>query len=165
MASCKTDFLCTLPRRSFLMRFGSPDWECAFLYSLLHYIPERWSLKIKCGPWKVLEKSLKHPAMSGMVNYFPPYPKIILNLWIILWPYRISQQAFSPKDLCLACYHFKGCQHTLTTGAVAAYFEVFAGCKSSICKSQVLKGLVHDNAHVWVLIVFQPIGSELDARK
>ena len=96
---------------------------------------------LKGGPWKsnvVLKKFLKSPwnvlpcQEWCSRNYFPSYPKIILNLWIILWPYRISQQAFSPKDLCLACYHFKGCQHMLTTSAVAAYFEVFAGCKLSI---------------------------------
>ena len=140
----------------------------------VHFCTVCYITFLKDGPWKsnvVLEKFLKSPwnilpcQEWCSRNSFPPYPKIILNLWIILWPYRISQQAFSPKDLCLAWYLFKGCQHTLTTGAVAAYFEVFAGCKSSICKSQVLKGLVHDNAHVWVLIVFQPIGSELDARK
>ena len=35
------------------------NWECAFLYSLWNYIPGRWSLKIKCGVWKVLKKSQK----------------------------------------------------------------------------------------------------------
>ena len=37
-----------------------------------------------------------------------------------------------------ALFHFKGCQHTVTTSSVAGYFEAFGGCKLSICKSQVL---------------------------
>ena len=50
------------------------DWECAFLHNLWNYIPSRCSLKIWCGPWKVLEKWLKcfvwtpiiQPAMQTM---------------------------------------------------------------------------------------------------
>ena len=38
---------------------GRMNWECAFLYNLWNYIPGRWSLKIKCGPWKVLKKWLR----------------------------------------------------------------------------------------------------------
>ena len=33
-------------------------WECAFLYNPWNNIPRRWSLKILCGPLKVLEKWL-----------------------------------------------------------------------------------------------------------
>ena len=31
------------------------DWECTFLDNC---IPGRWSLKIKCGPWKVLKSKM-----------------------------------------------------------------------------------------------------------
>ena len=37
----------------------SLDWECTFLYKSVTYIPGTWSVKIECGHWKVLEKSLK----------------------------------------------------------------------------------------------------------
>ena len=35
------------------------DWECVVLYNLWNDIPGRWSLKIKYGPWEVLEKWLQ----------------------------------------------------------------------------------------------------------
>ena len=35
----------------------SVDWEFAVLYNLWNYIPGRWSLKIECGPWRVLWNS------------------------------------------------------------------------------------------------------------
>ena len=34
------------------------DYKRTFLYNLWNYIPDSWSLKMKCGLWKVLEKSL-----------------------------------------------------------------------------------------------------------
>ena len=35
---------------------------CIFVkcVKIINYIPSKWSLKILCGPWKVLEKSLKN---------------------------------------------------------------------------------------------------------
>ena len=73
---------------------------CIFVQSIILqlYIPERWSLKIKCGSWKVLE-------MSGLVlqKFFP----IILqnHFKFMNHSVTISQMAtqFSPKDLCLPC--------------------------------------------------------------
>ena len=46
------------------------DWECAFLYNLWNYIPVRWSLKIECGPYKVLEKWLQSFCMTPETGAF-----------------------------------------------------------------------------------------------
>ena len=45
------------------------DWDCAFLYNLWNYIPSGWSLKIQCGPWRVLEKWLQLLFVWTLYSY------------------------------------------------------------------------------------------------
>ena len=69
------------------LKFVRIDWECAFLYNLWDFIPGRWSLKIECGPWKVLEKWRQFlygvlPKYSNYwcsISYFPVVPNMKLN--------------------------------------------------------------------------------------
>ena len=69
------------------LKFVRIDWECAFLYNLWDFIPGRWSLKIECWPWKVLEKWLQFlysvlPKYSNywfFISYFPVVPNMKLN--------------------------------------------------------------------------------------
>ena len=42
------------------------DYKRTFLYNLWNYIPDSWSLKMKCGLWKVLEKSLITKKMAAV---------------------------------------------------------------------------------------------------
>ena len=62
------------------------DHESAFLCNLWNYVPGRWSLKIECGPWKVLKK---------MVAIFLYQPCYCISHLFDRWNWQSSRPAGS----------------------------------------------------------------------